>query len=105
MSITSTYMQCKAFIRDFTNLLRAQRLDEPIPTNLRNDIGRFEVWAQNAGAHQKITSLMSLDHRLREATRVINMVIKLFDNLKTALQDGKSSNRRTTLQPAKSDVD
>jgi hypothetical protein len=104
MSITSTYLQCKAFIRDSTNLLRAQRLDEPIPTSLRNDIGRFEVWAQNAGAHQKSTSLMSLDHRLREA-RVKIMVIKLFDSLKTALQDGKSSNRRTTLQPAKADVD
>jgi hypothetical protein len=72
--------------------LRAQG-PEKIPTSLRNDIGRFKVWALNAGAHRKSTNSMSLDHRLREASDVKNMVVTLLEDLKVALQDGRSPTR------------
>jgi hypothetical protein len=89
MSIYAAYRQCVQASRELCNSLRAQHEGpEAIPTSFRNDIGRFKVWAKNSGAHRKETNSMSLDHRLREASDVKNMVVKLLEDLKAALQDG-----------------
>jgi hypothetical protein len=88
MSIYAAYRQCVHSSRELCDSLRTQAGPEAIPTSLRNDVGRFKVWAKNSGAHRKETNAMSLDHRLREASDVKNMVIKLLGDLKAALQDG-----------------
>jgi hypothetical protein len=88
MSIYVAYRKCVQSSRELCDSLRAQG-PEAIPTSLRNDIGRFTVWAKNSGAHRKETHSMSLDYRLREASDVKNMVVKLLEDLKAALQDGR----------------
>ena len=55
---------------------------------LRDECGRFRVWAENVGAHR--TGRMSLDHRLREATRVKTVVVDLLESMRTTLQEGES---------------
>jgi hypothetical protein len=57
-----------------------------IGPTIRDDCGRFKVWAENVGAHRG--DRLSLDHRLREATRMKHMVVSLLEDLITALRDG-----------------
>ncbi|KAF8244869.1 ankyrin [Wilcoxina mikolae CBS 423.85] len=68
----------------------AQHLSETkdpstIAPSVREDYGRLRVWAENVGAHR--TGRVSLDHRLREATRMKNMVLDLLEDLRSALQE------------------
>ena len=67
---------------------------------IRHECGRFRVWAQNVGAHR--SDRLSLDYRLREATRMKHLVIELLKDLITALQDGLLLHRRRL--PCKFDV-
>jgi hypothetical protein len=53
---------------------------------LDDDLGRFTIWAENCGAHRH--GRTSLDHRLREAADVKQMVLELLENLNEDLQDG-----------------
>ncbi|KAF8253586.1 hypothetical protein K440DRAFT_656809 [Wilcoxina mikolae CBS 423.85] len=59
---------------------------------LRDDLGRFRVWTENAGAHRR--NRQSLDHRLREASKVKSMVLKLlkdlYDDLQSAIAEFSS---------------
>ena len=59
---------------------------------IRDDCGRFKVWAENVGAHRG--DRLSLDHRLREATRMQHMVVRLLEDLITALRDGSLLHHR-----------
>ena len=67
---------------------------------IQDECGRFKVWAENVGAHR--TGHLSLDYRLREATRVKQLVVELLKDLTTALQDGLLLYRRH--RPCISDV-
>jgi hypothetical protein len=51
------------------------------------ELGRFRIWSGNIGAHK--TGRSSLDYRLRENLNLERMVIKLLDDLKRTLEDGK----------------
>jgi len=54
---------------------------------IESEMQRFSMWAENAGAHRNDS--VSLDHRLRKAFEVKDMVLKLLDDLKNELQDSK----------------
>jgi hypothetical protein len=58
-----------------------------LPATLRKDVGRFRVWAENSGAHRR--DRMSLEYRLREASGVKQMVIKLLGDIHTNVEEGK----------------
>jgi len=58
-----------------------------VPQFLRDIVGRFRVWTANSGARRR--DRMSLDHRLRESIKLKEMVIKLLEDLNTALQQGE----------------
>ncbi|KAF8535024.1 hypothetical protein BDD12DRAFT_367565 [Trichophaea hybrida] len=64
---------------------------------LRDDLGRFRVWTGNAGAHRR--NRQSLDHRLREASKVKSMVLMLlkdlYDNLQNAIAEFLAEQRAT----------
>ncbi|KAF8253413.1 TPR-like protein [Wilcoxina mikolae CBS 423.85] len=48
-------------------------------------MGRYRVWAENAGAHR--IGSVSLDHRLREASDMKQMVIELLGDLNQAINE------------------
>jgi hypothetical protein len=57
-----------------------------ISTGLKDELGRFRIWVENAGAHR--SGRVSLDYRLREAPEVKEVVLELMNNLHSDLQDG-----------------
>jgi hypothetical protein len=64
---------------------RDPKYDDFAPV-IREQFARFKVWAENVGAHR--TGRVSLDHRLRDALEVKDMVIELLRDLHEALNDG-----------------
>jgi len=57
-----------------------------VSTSLQDELGRFRIWVENAGAHR--SGRVSLDYRLREAPEVKEVVLELMNNLYSDLQDG-----------------
>ena len=74
-------------LRNFKQLLDSTnpKYDRLRPA-IREQYSRFRIWTENVGAHR--TGLVSLDHRLREATDVKEMVIELLSDLNGALREG-----------------
>ncbi|CCX34318.1 Similar to Serine/threonine-protein phosphatase 6 regulatory ankyrin repeat subunit A; acc. no. Q505D1, partial [Pyronema omphalodes CBS 100304] len=56
-----------------------------IPSTLSDEHGRLRVWAENVGAHRQ--GPMSLDHRLREASRTKKAIGNMFGDLTEALEE------------------
>lgn len=86
-SIVSCYNLCiQSFDRLAKTLLSQDQgfFDQRVA--LRDELGRFRVWAGNSGAHR--TGRVSLDHRLREALHVHGKVTNLLDDLDRALEEG-----------------
>jgi len=82
--IASLYNDCIRAFNDLFNSLNHNEACEYLP-GFQEELGRFIVWAENAGAHR--TGRVSLDHRLREASNVKGMVIKLLEDLVSDLKD------------------
>ena len=80
-SISSHYARCT---RSFAKLRLL--LESPNLSGLLDDLGRFRVWAANAGAHR--TGGGSLDYHLREASHVHTQVTKLLGDLYKGLEEG-----------------
>jgi hypothetical protein len=57
------------------------------PDTLPDDFGRLRVWAENVAAHRR--GFMSLDHRLREASSVKEMVKGLLMELNNVLEESE----------------
>lgn len=55
-------------------------------SDMRDEFGRFKVWSGNIGALQGGTA--SLDHRLRESSKVREQVLKLLVDLQYSLDEG-----------------
>jgi hypothetical protein len=81
-SIASLHHNCQFSFRRLFHLLG----DDGISQGLQNDTGRYRVWAENAGAHR--VGRVSLDHRLREASDMKQMVIELLADLNQAIKEG-----------------
>ena len=74
-------------LQSFNQLFRSRNSkDDSVSPAVREQFARFKVWAENVGAHR--TGRVSLDHRLREAADVKEMVIELLIDLNEALRDG-----------------
>ncbi|KAF8244040.1 hypothetical protein K440DRAFT_663731 [Wilcoxina mikolae CBS 423.85] len=84
--IFQLYYDCR---RSFSKLLTMCRSEDnsdlTVVSKLADDSGRFRIWAESAGAHRK--GSVSLEYRLREASKVKQVVIKLLEDLRTALQE------------------
>lgn len=55
--------------------------------SITDEIGRFNIWAGNVGAHQHGRS--SLDYRLRDASQIREEFVKVLQYLRETLEDGK----------------
>jgi hypothetical protein len=86
-TIASSYCACKEAFSDlFKNLSNGDLEFAASLPGFQKELGRFKVWAENAGAHR--TGRMSLDHRLREASNVKNMAVQLLGDLNSDLREG-----------------
>lgn len=97
-SIFSCYRACiKGFselgeaLRNETALngLSSSEQQQQIQKVLREELGRFRIWAGNGGAHHKADSKMSLDYRLRESLHVHGQVTQLLEDLENSLGEGR----------------
>ncbi|KAF8418442.1 hypothetical protein EV426DRAFT_707592 [Tirmania nivea] len=66
---------------------------------VQDQIGRFRVWAGNMGAHHPARSRMSLDHKLKEASHIHDMVVELLEELNTSLEMLHCSTQQNLLNP------
>ena len=100
-SISDWYHSCIGSFENITtvvNNLATPELDsdthemkELALQRVRDQIGRFRVWAGNMGAHHRADSRMSLDYKLKEASRVHNMVLELLEELNSSLLEALKS--------------
>ena len=93
-SIAASGLLCVKYFNKLTELLRAS--DQPRDFELhisavaiQDEFGRFKIWAANIGALQPASRSSSLEHRLREATKVRDHVIKLLRDLNHSLAECK----------------
>jgi hypothetical protein len=77
MSIPSCVREC----------FEAFRIDCDEDFHLQDELGRFKVWVGNIAAHRPAHSRRSLEYRLRDSSRLREMVLSLLGDLKTALDD------------------
>ncbi|KAF8248464.1 hypothetical protein K440DRAFT_600010 [Wilcoxina mikolae CBS 423.85] len=87
-SIFYIHQQC---VERFNELVAVLNPSDEILKVIYDEFGRFKIWTENAGAHR--TGRISLDHRLREASRVRSMVIKLLGDLKEVLEEDNLRSR------------
>ncbi|KAF8418438.1 hypothetical protein EV426DRAFT_707586 [Tirmania nivea] len=90
-SIANWYRSCIATFENVTRSVDnlAPNLDSAKALALQlvqDQIGRFRVWAGNMGAHHPARSRMSLDHKLKEASHIHDMVVELLEELNTSLE-------------------
>ena len=84
--LASQYTYCEySFNKLLENVERSN--DQAAAQRLRNELGRFRVWAGNAGAHR--TGRVSLDFRLREASHIYKELTKLLGELNKKLEAGE----------------
>ncbi|KAF8454292.1 hypothetical protein BDZ91DRAFT_562247 [Kalaharituber pfeilii] len=94
-SITSCYEACFQGFRRLISVLgggaaanvlsqSTEELQQRLET-VHEQLGRFKMWAGNAGAHR--SGKMSLDYRLREALHVHRQVVRLLEDLEHALEE------------------
>lgn len=60
---------------------------------------RFQVWAGNLGAFQRLPATASLDYRLRESPRIATQILELLEDLKASAEDGKITLHNRPTQP------
>ena len=87
VSIASHYARCIQLFNQLHLLLESSKCEQVLLQNLLDELGRFRVWASNAGAHR--TGRVSLDHRLREASHIHAHVTELLGELNKDLREGK----------------
>ncbi|KAH7393523.1 hypothetical protein BKA64DRAFT_89804 [Cadophora sp. MPI-SDFR-AT-0126] len=92
-SICSYYDGCRVSFKDLIATLQhptrdfGDQIAEP---TIRDEHGRFEVWAGNVGARHPPKSRVSLDHRLRESSFYRERVVRLLKDLENTLQNATS---------------
>lgn len=91
LAICDCYTSCRASFKTLEAALRNPTRDfgeQLTITSLRDEHGRFEVWAGNVGARHGSKSRVSLDHRLRESSFYRDSIIRLLKDLEETLQKG-----------------
>ncbi|KAI5791092.1 hypothetical protein EDC01DRAFT_616360, partial [Geopyxis carbonaria] len=97
--INSFYLACaKCFQSLTTDTNNCEKLSQLEQSALNEEFTRFRVWSHNSGAHRG--GRMSLDYRLREASKVKQQVIELLDELRKSLEDVQAlaSGNKTSYQ-------
>ena len=75
-----------AFCDGSVTALVAPEKRQQTQDTVQEQLGRFKMWAGNAGAHQM--GRMSLDYRLREAFHMHEQAVELLESLNESLKEG-----------------
>lgn len=59
-------------------------------TAIQDEFGRFRIWGENIGAFQPTNMRSSLEHRLRDASRTRQHVVRILEDLKESLTESNS---------------
>lgn len=89
VSIASLYERCIHTFNQLYERLLSTNHDRDLLSCVEDEVGRFRVWAANAGAHR--SGRVSLDHRLREAPHVHSRVSELIEEIQEDLENGTPS--------------
>jgi hypothetical protein len=84
--ISDIYWRC---VDSFRLLFGYLQTKGDIPDKLRGTVGQLRVWAENVGAHRRHAASLSLDNRLREASRFRNHVKDLLIDLDNVVKESK----------------
>ena len=88
-SIADRVAQCLGGFESIASAHHGMELDESREktiTVINDELARFKLWSGNIGAHRMGRS--SLDHRLRDSSRLREQVARLLDELATSLDEG-----------------
>jgi hypothetical protein len=88
LSFFSRLIELAADIESIEPHVSAGRDPSTIKPALLDDCGRLRVWSEDVGANR--TDRVSLDYRLREATKVKQLVVDLLSTLIEALRNGQT---------------
>ena len=83
--IALQYVRCEGSFYKLLQGLEALN-DQLVTQRILDELGRFRVWAGNAGAHR--AGRVSLDHRLREASHIRSELTELLGELIKDLEEG-----------------
>jgi hypothetical protein len=61
------------------------------PVDVKDELGRFKIWAENIGAFQPIEMKSSLEYRLRDASRTRQQALNFIQDLDESLNEGSTS--------------
>ncbi|OCL13226.1 hypothetical protein AOQ84DRAFT_416491 [Glonium stellatum] len=104
------YEECHAICVGLDNRLGGKASEEdnhcndgeaPIASLVENQLGRFNIWTSNIGVFA--TLKLSLDYRLRDASDIRDLVLRLLDSLFGNLQQLLHVLNRAHLMPASDD--
>jgi hypothetical protein len=89
--IDSIGRHCLTIFRQIYRLLSESTCvyrEDITPDDVEDELGRFKIWGGNIGAFQPISMATSLEHRLRDASRTREQVLKLLQDLEESLELG-----------------
>lgn len=89
-SISTQVKRCLELNTTLSDVVKNSHIALPdgLPLSLEDQKNRFAVWCGNISAHRTGTS--SLEHRLRDASHIREMVISLLDELENLTNDAKA---------------
>jgi len=85
-SLASQYEKCIYTFGQLYARLESRDHNQDLLSSVEDEIGRFRVWAADAGAHQ--SARVSLDYRLREAPHVHSRVSELIEEIQEDVENG-----------------
>jgi hypothetical protein len=89
-SIADQVELCLEAFELLTTLLLSQDAStyDNTKANISDTFDRFKVWAGNIGAHRRGQS--SLDYRLRDASHILQKVLRFLSEIQSSLAEGKA---------------
>jgi hypothetical protein len=90
-TISDYFESCEVAFEGLLNALQAPVRDfgdQISQAFVRDERGRYRVWARTVGAHHRPTSRLSLEYRLRESNFYLEQNLRLLRDLQVALGNG-----------------
>lgn len=113
-SLAASSIECAQLLNILSSLLHdphSRARSNLEQAAIEDQYGRFNIWAGNLGAFQRLPAKSSLDHRLRESLKLATQIQELLQDLYDALQSihaiasGEKPNRQYDADEEDEDED
>ncbi|KAF2110629.1 hypothetical protein BDV96DRAFT_196367 [Lophiotrema nucula] len=109
-SLAASSLECAKHLNNLATTLHETQVQSQVAlsqASVEDQSSRFNLWAGNLGAFQRLPSTSSLDYRLRESPRVATQIQELLHDLIDALQNIRAiaSNERANRRYNSDDDD